>query len=100
MNCHFDKIGAAESLTYVVDVVPQDGLRSTQALRAFGYSRLIIGLTGNAMEDDVKVFVSSGADAVLAKPLQIGHLDGIVKYVKESGCRSRLDGKEILFDLQ
>jgi len=52
------------------------------------------------MEDDVKVFVSSGADAVLAKPLQIGHLDGIVKYVKESGCRSRLDGKEILFDLQ
>jgi CheY-like chemotaxis protein len=43
-------------------------------MRELGYKGPIIGVTGNALPSDVEYFMSSGANAVLAKPLQIAQL--------------------------
>ena len=48
-------------------------------MRKKGYSGLIVGLTGDTGEEDVKHFKSHGADNVLPKPFNIDELDDIVK---------------------
>ena len=49
------------------------------------YDRLIIGLTGNALDDDVLKFITAGADDVLMKPLRLEHLQEILKYTEVHG---------------
>lgn len=39
-----------------------------------GYQGIIVGVTGNVQRDDVEVFVGSGADLVLSKPLNAADL--------------------------
>ena len=46
-----------------------DGVTATSMMRAIGYTGRIIGITGNAMQEDLNSFTSSGADVVLTKPL-------------------------------
>jgi CheY-like chemotaxis protein len=48
-----------------------EGPDATSLLRKAGYSGIVIGLTGNVLQDDVDHFLRSGADAVLSKPLNI-----------------------------
>ena len=43
---------------------------ATERIRQLGYSRLIIGISGNALDDDVKRFNRAGADCVIAKPFR------------------------------
>ena len=45
------------------------GPEATERIRAMGFTGIIIALTGNALEEDVKVFLDKGADAVMTKPL-------------------------------
>ena len=45
-----------------------DGPTATVAIRGMGYTKPILGLTGNALDSDVKYFIDCGVDAVLAKP--------------------------------
>lgn len=47
------------------------GPEATVELRKAGYKGAVIGVTGNVLQDDVDHFIRSGADAVLAKPLNI-----------------------------
>ena len=37
--------------------------------RSWGYKGLILGVTGNALDEDVKEFIDHGADQVILKPL-------------------------------
>ena len=46
-----------------------DGVTATSMMRAIGFTGRIIGITGNAMQEDLNSFTSSGADVVLTKPL-------------------------------
>lgn len=46
-----------------------DGPSATKAIRGLGYTAPIFGLTGNTLSSDVDHFLASGADRVLAKPL-------------------------------
>lgn len=47
-----------------------NGTVATKAIRALGFEGLIIGVTGNALEEDVEEFVRFGADKVMPKPFQ------------------------------
>ena len=51
-----------------------DGLTAAKELRKFGYKGIIIGVTGNAFEDDRASFMKSGAHHVMAKPLDMTEL--------------------------
>ena len=46
-----------------------EGPEAAQRIRAMGYTGIIIALTGNALEEDVRVFLDKGANAVMTKPL-------------------------------
>ena len=61
----------------------QTGLEASSVIRALGFTGLIVGLTGNALDDDVANFLSAGnfcsfdglvitlfADRVIFKPLR------------------------------
>jgi len=61
-----------------------NGPTATKTLREIGYQGLIIGLTGNTGSEEVKEFISHGADHVLCKPLEIEKYDKIVKEYKNS----------------
>ena len=56
-----------------------DGVTATRCIRKLGYKGLIIALTGNALSEDVKDFLSNGADIVLNKPLSIVTFDEFLK---------------------
>ena len=44
------------------------GAEAIRKIRNLGYEGLIVGVTGNALEEDADEFNASGADAVMVKP--------------------------------
>jgi len=48
-----------------------DGPTATKLIRELNYKGIIIGVTGNAMTDDINTFLNSGADRVMTKPFDI-----------------------------
>ena len=52
-----------------------DGVTATSNIRKLGYKGLIIGVTGNALSEDVNAFLSNGANIILTKPLSITAFD-------------------------
>lgn len=62
-------------------------------LREKGFDHLIIGVTGNVMEDDVLEFRSAGVDIVLSKPLRLNTLQALVRFADTEGCTSKVGFK-------
>ena len=56
-----------------------DGVTATRHIRQLGYTGQIIGVTGNALAEDVNTFLSSGANVVLTKPFTIAAFDEYLK---------------------
>lgn len=52
-------------LVYVWDVCTQNGLEATKLLRKGGYKNLVVGVTGNVLDDDVSEYQAAGADIIL-----------------------------------
>lgn len=50
---------------------------------------MVIGVTGNVMDDDVIAFQDAGVDFVMAKPVKMNLLSTILAYVKNEGSLSR-----------
>lgn len=71
-GCQYDVICMDGSMPVL------DGYDATRALRAGGYTGLILACTGNALATDQDAFLSSGADAVLVKPI---NADTVVMHV-------------------
>jgi len=64
------------------------GIECTKALRALGFDKMIIGITGNSMEDELADFRKSGADLVITKPLKIVTLDALIAHINANGPKS------------
>ena len=65
-----------------------DGVTATRHIRQIGYKGQIIGITGNALGEDVNTFLSSGADVVLTKPLTIAAFD---EYLRSLALNEKLE---------
>lgn len=61
------------------------GTEAIATLRQRNYEGIIIGLTGDAMDEDVENFMSSGADIVMVKPLSVPQLNLILSHLSEHG---------------
>lgn len=75
---HPDDIDMSDMLNRVYDailtdwVMPEmDGLESTKLIRALGYKGHIVGISGNALEEDRDSFLKAGASHVFVKPLDM-----------------------------
>jgi len=71
-------------------------VEATRRLRAFGYPHLIIGVTGNALEEDVADFIAAGADSVILKPVSVHQINHILEYAETSG-NAHVPNHEIVF---
>jgi CheY-like chemotaxis protein len=60
-------------------------VEAVRKLRGKGYSKLVVGVTGNILDEDVANFVSAGADMVLGKPVKINMLKMLLNHVHENG---------------
>ena len=67
-----------------------NGLVTTAKLRDMGFRNIIVGFTGNAMDEDVAEFLAAGVDIVLPKPLKMAHLDCLLRYCSEHGTTTLL----------
>ena len=56
-----------------------DGPTAAKELRALGYTRPIIGCTGNGLESDIRHFKQMGASHVLVKPINLSAFEDIMK---------------------
>ena len=56
-----------------------NGPDATRAIREFGYTGPIIGVTGNTLNEDKATFINAGASDVIIKPLKMQKLVEIVK---------------------
>eukprot|EP01036_Dinobryon_divergens_P026242 gene26243-34864_t len=66
-----------------------NGLTASKVLREFGFANLIVGVTGNVLEDDVREFMAMGADIVLSKPINLVTLQAIVRFMEAEGFTSK-----------
>ena len=57
-----------------------DGPSAVQKIRAMGYGKPIIGVTGNTLPEQIKDFIAHGADEIVTKPVKLAIL-------KETICR-------------
>ena len=60
----------------------QNGSEATRLLRAGGFKNLVIGVTGNVMEEDVRQYLAAGADMVVAKPMRMPTLSSILRHAQ------------------
>ena len=62
---------------------------ATKVLRQNGFQHLIIGVTGNVLEDDLLEYYRAGADLVLTKPLKMAMLLLIIQHINHHGFHSK-----------
>ena len=58
-----------DAITMDFQMPNMDGPTATKLIRDMGYTGIILGVTGNALPDDVALFISKGANRVLLKPV-------------------------------
>ena len=68
-----------------------DGPTAAKAIRGMGYNRVIVGVTGNVLAEDMNHFITCGANAVMMKPVDpdalaqriLGECGGQLTAIKE-----------------
>jgi CheY-like chemotaxis protein len=82
-----EKVESKESydIIFMDHMMPQmDGIETTQKLREMGYEGIIVALTANALVGNDEMFLQSGSDGFLAKPIDIRQLNEILnKFVRD-----------------
>ncbi len=63
------------------------GSDAIKEIRAFGYQGCIVSVTGNVLPEDRKKILDSGANEVLAKPLEVKELRSIITGAKSQRAR-------------
>ena len=79
------KNGNEYDVIFMDHMMPEmNGLEATQALRSMGYTKPIVALTANALIGQAEMFLQSGFDSFLSKPIQTVHLNAtLLKYVRD-----------------
>jgi CheY-like chemotaxis protein len=81
-----DKVNAGKSydVIFMDHMMPEmDGIEATKRLRELGYTKPIVALTANAVAGQAEMFLQSGFDAFISKPIDIRVLNDVLKkYVR------------------
>jgi len=81
--------GSKFDFIFMDNMMPNiNGIEATRAIRELGYDKVILGLTGNTLDEELVEFEQAGADHVLKKPLIIQHLDIILDHITNFGTET------------
>ena len=83
------KSGQVYDIIFMDHMMPQmDGIEATQIIRELGYAHPIVALTANAVSGQADVFLGSGLDDFISKPIDIRKLDAVLnKLVRDKQPR-------------
>lgn len=86
----FDAQPHGYDLIFMDNIMPDmSGLEVSHSLRTKkNYKNLIIGVTGNSLDRDLKEFVEAGADIALPKPMRYGSIVSIIEHLEKYGGNS------------
>ena len=76
-----DKIkkGTVYDVVFMDHMMPKmDGVETVKLLREFGYTHPVVALTANAIAGQAEIFIQSGFDAFISKPIDIMQMDAIL----------------------
>jgi signal transduction histidine kinase/DNA-binding response OmpR family regulator len=70
------KQGNTYDIVFMDHMMPNmDGIETTRLLREMGYTRPVVALTANAVAGQEEIFLESGFDGFISKPIDIRHLN-------------------------
>jgi len=70
------KNGKVYDIVFMDHMMPKmDGIEATRILRDWGYTRYIVALTANALVGQAEIFLKSGFDAFVSKPIDSRELN-------------------------
>ena len=73
------KSGNVYDIIFMDHMMPQmDGIEATRRIRGMGYTGSIVALTANAVAGQEKIFMESGFDEFISKPIDIRQLNKIL----------------------
>ena len=73
------KAGNIYDIIFMDHMMPQmDGIEATRRIRDMGYTNSIVALTANAVAGKEKVFLESGFDEFISKPIDIRQLNKVL----------------------
>ena len=77
-------------LIFMDSLMPEmTGPEATKKLRFnMNYSNIIIGATGNVSNNDLDIFIQSGVDAVVPKPLSRNSVSKVIEYAMKQDFKS------------
>ena len=79
------KQGNVYDIVFMDHMMPgMDGIEATKAIRSLGYTHPIIALTANAVKGQAEIFLTSGFDEFISKPIDMRQMDTILnKFVRD-----------------
>jgi len=76
-----DKIGSGSvyDIVFMDHMMPRmDGIETIKIMRSLGYERPVVALTANALAGQAEMFLSSGFDDFISKPIDIRQLNAVL----------------------
>ncbi|MCL2009475.1 MAG: ATP-binding protein [Synergistaceae bacterium] len=74
------KGGKTYDVVFMDHMMPQmDGMEATNIIRDLGYTQPIVALTANALAGQAEIFLTSGFDGFISKPIDIRQLNAVLK---------------------
>jgi signal transduction histidine kinase/CheY-like chemotaxis protein len=77
-------------LIFVDNIMPElNGPDFCRYIRKdMNYQKIVIGLTGNVLQEDISEFIQAGADYVLGKPVKLLQIKECLDFVQKNGSTS------------
>ena len=91
------KNGEKFDVLFMDHMMPEmDGIEATKHIRGLGYREPIVALTANAVAGQAEVFLRSGFDEFISKPIDIRQLNTILnKFVRDKQPQEVLDAARL-----
>jgi PAS domain S-box-containing protein len=90
-----DKIreGAYYDVIFMDHMMPRmDGIEAAKIIRSYGYANPIVALTANALAGQAEIFINSGFDDFISKPIDIRQLNNVLnKLIRDKQTKEVLE---------
>jgi signal transduction histidine kinase/CheY-like chemotaxis protein/PAS domain-containing protein len=79
------KKGETYDIIFMDHFMPKmDGIETTKIIRNLGYTKPVVALTANALTGQTEVFLASGFDGFISKPIDLHQLNAVMnKFIRD-----------------
>ena len=89
------KSGNDYDIIFMDHMMPEmDGVEATRIIRAMGYTKPIVALTANAVSGQAEMFLKSGFDDFISKPIDVRSMDLILNKLVRNKHLDKLQPKQ------